>query len=193
MTYNKNRMDDRKRNWCFTAYNEPQFDYECGKANFCTFQRERGHSKDTLHWQGYVEFVDKISMEGVKKFFGDETLHLEPRYGSAKQAVQYCQKEDTRDGEIIEFGILKNQGKRIDIDEIWDDIEEGFTAREILISHKGRALKYVNMISKGLRIFHEVDLMDKIILDKRNNFGDLEDPLFIEMQINKKEAELNEI
>ena len=47
---------------------------ECGKAG-------------NVHWQIYVEFDRPMSLPGIKKVFDEKTIHIEPRRGTAEQAV----------------------------------------------------------------------------------------------------------
>lgn len=52
-----------------------------------------------FHYQGYVELNDCYSIVRCKKYiFGSvkSPVHLERRYGSQKEAIDYCCKEDTR-------------------------------------------------------------------------------------------------
>lgn len=158
-------MDNRFPNWCFTSYRDPDPIYE--KIQYMVYQKEMCPSTKREHWQGYVEFKEKVSMKTIKRIFDDETLHLEVRKGNQKQAIDYCTKKDTRISDPVHYGMVKNQGHRKDLDEIYDDIEEGMTAREILVRHKGNGLRHINLIKKGLMVFHNLDMVDKHILQQR--------------------------
>lgn len=155
------------RNWCFTAWTEPQYDYENSMCSYCIFQKEKCPKTGKIHWQGYAEFSDKVSMQKVKEIFGDGTMRLAPRYGSQFQAVEYCYKLASAVGECIECGTLKDQGHRGDLDTLWEAIESGSTCREILIEHKGSALRHINLIRRGLQVFHQYDYLDNLILQRR--------------------------
>jgi len=63
------------------------------------------------HLQGYIEFASAKSFSAIKKFFKDDSLHLEARKGSALQAASYCKK----DQHFHEFGSISQQGTRSDI------------------------------------------------------------------------------
>lgn len=67
----------------------------------------------TRHLQGYVEFTKQIKFNTVKKIIS-ERAHLEPRMGTAVQARDYCMK----DGDYWEYGTMKKQGERKDLDNI---------------------------------------------------------------------------
>ena len=50
---------------------------ECGKAG-------------NIHWQMYVEFNNPKRLSEIKKLFGNNTIHVEKRRGTAKEAADYC-------------------------------------------------------------------------------------------------------
>ena len=69
-------------------------------------------------------------MGKVKKLFDINFIHLEIRRGTQQQARDYCQKHDTRVDGPWEYGTPHKAGKRNDIEEMYDDIEEGFTLKK---------------------------------------------------------------
>lgn len=163
-------MNVRIRNWIFTSFTEPKPNTE--HIQYMVYQKENGKKTQREHYQGYVELKDKYTRDRVKEFFGDRTLHLEPRRGTQKQAIDYCTKEDTKIGEPVHFGTAKKQGKRNDIDEIMEDIEDGHTMKEILTNHKGNALRMIHCIDKALRVKHELYALDDYIKLQRKEKKD---------------------
>lgn len=157
--------NERYRNYCFTAFSE--IDTSDDRISYCVYQKEKCPTTGKEHLQGYIELSDKLSIKQVKEMMKNEGLHLERRLGSQKQAIEYCMKKESRIGEPVIKGKPKNQGHRKDLDEIYDDIEEGMTAKEILIRHKGNAIRHINCIKKSLMIFHDLDMVDRHILEKR--------------------------
>lgn len=158
--------DRRYRNWCFTSYVDvlkPDLD----SLSFITYQREKCPSTCKLHFQGYVEFEEKKSMAAVKKILGDDKAHLEQRKGSQKQAMEYCNKVLSRFEEPITYGRPKQQGHRKDLDDIWDDVVEGMTTREILMRHGGNAMRHIKCIKETLYCYWNEDMLDKRILELR--------------------------
>lgn len=153
------------RNWMVTAWTEPNFIHD--RIGYAVFQKERGNGTQHEHWQCYIELKCQMRLTEVKKMLNDNTCHLEPRFGTQQQAIDYCTKENTRIGEPVHIGKPKMQGNRSELDSIVDAIESGATAREILLDQRGLALKHINMISRGIKIFHECDNMDRLILLKR--------------------------
>lgn len=68
-------------------------------------------STGTPHLQGYVELIKRKTF---KKIIDEipQGVHIEPRRGTQKQAIDYCKKED----DYIEVGEPKRQGSRSDYD-----------------------------------------------------------------------------
>lgn len=155
----------RIRNWVFTSFIKPEPD-TC-HVQYMVYQKEVGKETQREHYQGYVEFNDKYSMRSIKGIFANSSLHLEPRRGTQEQAIAYCKKADTRIEDPVEFGTPKKQGKRSDIAEIMEDIQDGQTMKEILCDHKGNALRMIHCIDKALRVQHGLYAMDDYILLQR--------------------------
>lgn len=156
----------RVRNWCFTSFqDEPKF--EESVMTYMIFQKEKGNKTNNEHYQGYIEFNQKMTMKGIKIIMNDNKIHLEPRRGTQKQAIDYCKKEDTRIGEPKEFGTPKKQGKRSDIDDILFDVNEGDTMKEILSNHGGNALRMIHAIEKAMKVRHNLFALDDYILLQR--------------------------
>lgn len=93
-----------------------------------TFQQEEGEQDHTPHYQGYVELTKRVRLSTLKNMLGS-AIHFERRRGSAQQAIDYCQKDDTRiDGPwtIGEFTIA-TPGQRTDLDDAVDTLLTGGT------------------------------------------------------------------
>lgn len=159
------------RNWCITCYNPPMFD--SSKISYYVYQKEAGDKKHREHWQCYIELNCQMRLSEVKKCINDNTAHCEPRFGTQQQAIDYCTKKETRIEEPVSAGKPKMQGNRSELDSIVDSMESGATAREILLDQRGLALKHINMISRGLRILHELDPVDALIMLKRERSSTL--------------------
>lgn len=155
----------RRRNWCGTFYKEPIV--MIGELTYMVYQKEQCPTTHREHWQAYMEFSKKFTMKGVKEYFNDDTIHLEGRKGTQAQAREYCMKVDTKMSDPVEFGVLKKQGKRSDIDDIYEDIEKGDTLKEILMNHKGNALRMVHAVEKGMMVYHGFSKIDRYINAKR--------------------------
>ena len=174
-------MHARVRNWCFTSFVKPEPNTD--KIQYMVYQKEKCPKTQREHFQGYVEFGDKQRMQSVKTIFNDNTLHVEPRRGTQRQAIAYCKKAESRIEDPVEFGEAKSQGQRTDLDEIYDDIEDGCTMKEILSSHGAKALKYLHCVEKAMKVKHDLFALDDYILVTRKKKKDklddvIEDKLY---------------
>lgn len=134
-------MANRKkfRNFCFTAFGaEPAYCTE--QIQYIIYGHEICPTSGREHWQGYCELKNAFSLTFVKNLFNDNTIHIEERRGTQKQAIDYCKK----DGKWTEYGIPKKQGKRSDleIDEIGKqetllDVYEGMGFDKAIRYHAG--------------------------------------------------------
>lgn len=138
----------RSRNYMFTLnYAElPPFTFSeadlAGGVKYLIGQEEVG-AQGTHHFQGYFELENPKSIGGCLKLpmfdclqAQGYSLHLEPRRGTQRQAIEYCTKQDETaiSGSRVEFGDPGQQGARSDLvafkasidakrprDELWDD------------------------------------------------------------------------
>lgn len=146
------------RFWCWTLNNptDEEKEYLIGITTgenkddyikYIVFQLEEGTETHTPHLQGYVEVSPKRTKRQMKTILHTNRVHLEVRKGSAKQASDYCEKEDsgehtTPEGVRIEPGrrlegpwkwgeISKGPGQRNDLAAVKRRIDEGATQQEI--------------------------------------------------------------
>lgn len=165
----------RFRNVITTQWTKPVFkDYK--GITFVTGQKEICPDTKKEHWHLYVEFEEKKSIKAIKEFFGDETMHIEGRKGTQAQAIEYVTKKESKaDDETILYGTKKQSGTRTDLDSMVDMIEEGHTCKEILMEHRGNALRHIGMIQKGLIVFHDCCPIDAMI--RGNRWAQSNEPL----------------
>lgn len=113
----------QSRNWCFTTFKEVEFvniynkytdiiRYICVGDEICPKTKNK-------HYQGWVQFVNKKTMGGVKRIFSDKSMHLEPCRGSEFDNDKYCKK----DNNFIQHGKFIIQGQRTDLEEIKNKID----------------------------------------------------------------------
>lgn len=94
------------KNWCFTLNNYNSDDIQAFTTSESSivpkyvFQEEIGEN-GTPHLQGYLQFATK---KRPKSIFENKTIHWE-KTRNVKKSIEYCQKEDTRNGEIYYRGI----------------------------------------------------------------------------------------
>lgn len=156
----------RLRSWCFTSYllAEPRHD----KCSYIIYQEEICPTTEKKHWQGYVEFNNGVSMKTCQEHIGNPVAHCEPRKGTQKQAIVYCQKKDSSTGVgPFEYGTKKHMGARSDLDTMVEAIEDGATKREMLLEFRGNALRHLGMIDRAQLAFMGLDSVDRLIIEKR--------------------------
>lgn len=121
------------RNVCFTSYgDEKPFSEEevvnkyRAHIRYYVFQQERCPTSGRLHWQGYVEFWSQMAMSTIQKLIRSKA-HLAERRGTAQEAgVGYCHKSETAvPGTRVEYGECSQQGRRKDIDDVVQDLQDG--------------------------------------------------------------------
>lgn len=58
-------------------------------------QQEEGGTTGARHFQMFLQFKKKITLAGLKRVFRTPRIHWEPRKKTARQADDYCGKDDT--------------------------------------------------------------------------------------------------
>ncbi len=122
------------RNVCFTLNNPEDmimFDHET--MTYLVYQEEISDS-GTYHFQGYCEFKTALVLNTAKAALGGNTVHLEPRRGTQKQAIDYCKDPAKRiaNAEPYEDGEPNSQGKRNDLEGFKDEVAAGRKMRHLM-------------------------------------------------------------
>lgn len=146
-------MSKRSRSWVLTInYKEThpttnddvlKTILEMTGVAYTAFQLEQGE-QGTNHHQIYIAFENAKTFEKIKKVF--PTAHIEIAKGTPKQASDYCTKEESRIGESIIWGELPQQGKRTDMEDIYDMLKEGYTLREIRETYPSQYMRHLPRI-----------------------------------------------
>lgn len=100
---------------------------KAGKIGYAIRGVEKCPDTGKVHLQGYLEVPKKKTLAGIKNLLEMPTIHLESRKGSQAQAVAYCRK----DGEVVEWGVMMQQGQRSDLEAFRTMIDEGKSAIEL--------------------------------------------------------------
>lgn len=118
--------DDKFRCCCFTSYQiESIYTHIQEIENVCDYgvwQLEICPDTRRIHVQGYVELSVQSTLGCIKKKLHDDTVHIERRRGTQKQAIDYCKKAESSylPEWRVEFGNPRVQGER---NELWEDYE----------------------------------------------------------------------
>lgn len=146
--------ENRKRAWCFTTFDMTLFNRDWNgndKVKYIIMGREICPDTGRRHLQGYVEFVNRKSLDMAKKILKDNTIHLEKRRGTQEEAIEYCKK----DGDWKEWGVRDEQGRRRDLEDCRNMLEEGKSMLDIGREHFGDFVRYY----KGFTLYK--DLLDR--------------------------------
>lgn len=114
-------------------------------ASYLIYQLEVGEN-GTPHYQGYVYFTSVKRMSALKKI--NPKAHWEKRRGNHQQAKDYCSKEDTRVEGPFEFGVEPAQGKRNDIEDLFDAVIAGAKDKELQADHTVAYVKYYKAVDR---------------------------------------------
>ncbi len=148
----------RVRNVCFTVNQVDEkllllldMDHETwNKVKYCIYQRELGSNE---HFQGYMELNEAMSYNAMHLLDGLETAHFERRRGTAKQAADYCRKQDDTYIEgPWEIGVISHQGTRQDLVDVQVSIIAGHGLKRIAEDHPVELLKYPS----GIRLMSQL-------------------------------------
>ena len=96
----------RYRNFVFTLNNYTEqniidINLFAVKQKYFVYGKEVGES-GTPHLQGYAELTKQSTLSKLKKDMKTNTIHIEKRKASAKQAAEYCKKDNI----IYEVGTI---------------------------------------------------------------------------------------
>lgn len=153
----------KHRSYFFTINNpdeatEASFrEYPC---KYLIYQIERG-SEGTVHLQGTIHFDNPRAFAPMKKAF--PTAHIEVVKDLAA-CFRYCSKEDTRVRGPYEKGIKPQPGKRNDLVEVHQNINNGVSVLSIrqedpMLYHQyGRTLNQLETDAKNKNIRTEMTL-----------------------------------
>lgn len=117
--------------WCFTLFTKldksgnysPTFVFDEDKMAYAIMQVEECPTTAKLHFQGYVEFKNRVAFKRAKRLLQSDTVRITIAKGSSDHNRTYCTKEETRVDGPWEFGETLNlpgQGARTDIEEFLD-------------------------------------------------------------------------
>lgn len=142
------------RNYCFTINNYTDedlvdimgMDY---KYVVCGFEIGK---EGTPHVQGYVQFKNQVSFEGIKSDL--KRAHISVARGSPKQNFAYC----TKDGDYWDDGDMgEGQGKRTDMTDIKRMIDEGWDSQAICEEHFSDYIRY----NRGIEAYRSLCMLPR--------------------------------
>lgn len=126
----------QSKNWCFTTFLiEPMPIFDPETMSYLIFQKEKCPDTEREHYQGYVQLKSRARLTGVKKLFPDPACHFERSRGTAKEAADYCRKEESRVDGPWEYGIRVDERQRSDLKEVCAQVSAGTPLTAIMESN----------------------------------------------------------
>lgn len=108
-----------------------------------------------IHFQCYIELKKRKTAGAVKTLIERATLmtpHVEIAKGTGPQNREYCTKENRV---ILEKGELMSQGKRSDLMELKESIENGKSKADLWDLHFKEMIKYHKAVDTYLNVHEE--------------------------------------
>jgi Putative viral replication protein len=131
----KKKSIPRYRAWLITWEDRPGTPdqikalYDDSLITYVLYGIEIAPTTGWKHLQIYVEMSVRRTYAAMMKYF--PKAHVEQRRGSQSQAIEYC-KKDIETGGVISLGERIRQGKRNDLKEIINEIENGKPLKKLL-------------------------------------------------------------
>lgn len=123
----------KSRAWCFTKHYTLPFDFD-GFQNrlkecvYGMYGEEVCPQTGSLHLQGWVYVKHPVTLNTIKQLI-DPTAHFEKCMGSPVQNETYCRKAR---GAVWTHGLIPKQGKRNDVGEVKEIINQGGNMRDVV-------------------------------------------------------------
>lgn len=140
----KNEKSKPRRGWVYTLNNYTPEEEEHLQKIKCRYH-VYGHEKvSTPHLQGYLEFKDAKTFSATKKILG-KRVSFEYRKGTPYQAATYCKKDGVM---IFEQGTIPKQGKRTDLEDVYEMAKTNVEDTEISDYAPGLYMRYYKAIDR---------------------------------------------
>jgi hypothetical protein len=167
--------NDKPRHWCFTYFPQESEDlthdtiwsnlkaeltstFEASsRIKYIVCQPELSQ-EGNLHLQGYAEFKRPIRRLAAATELGLVGAHLEARRGTQEEAIQYCEKQDSRlpDADPLHLGtVAPGRGKRSDLSSAITSIRETPSLRVLAEQHPAVFIKYHRGFEKIIPFFKQ--------------------------------------
>lgn len=146
----------RARDWCLTLWSmEDVARLESLETAVLVVGKETCPKTAREHYHAYVRFRNARAFRSIKMHFPN--AHLEPRFGTEAQAIQYA----TKDGEIIINRITDGSASRVErvaksgeVElEVHRRLREGESIRSIWADHPIYCARNMRMLRAVVRIY----------------------------------------
>ena len=132
-------MSSRARGYCFTLNNYTTSDISRLSevinlsrpvVQYIIFGEEIAPTTGTPHLQGFIYFKNAQEHPTARKVIS-MSAHVESINGTIDHNTRYCSK----DGKYYEFGERPNQGKRSDLEEVYQQVRDGVDIDTIVMEN----------------------------------------------------------
>lgn len=156
----------RSRAWVFTLYQERdeiELEEFSDTVRAAVWQREIGDEKHHEHLQGYIEFTKAVRFSRVKEILG-RNVHIEPRRGTQRQAIDYSTKEQGRVRGPWWWPnkeAFAQQGRRSDLERVAATVLQAESIRDVVDEHPVEFLRMARGIQDLFTLSHDPPRRDK--------------------------------
>lgn len=116
-------------------------------CKYLVYQTEMCPDTGRIHYQGYAEFDQPMTLGQLRALDGIPNAHWEPRGGTAAQGKEYCTKPESRIDGPWEMGEMSQQGKRSDLVRVAERVRKGERLEKIAEDEPGTVIRYQRGLS----------------------------------------------
>lgn len=131
---------NRARTWCITAWKEPVYDSK--QMKYLIYGKEFCPKTQKLHYQTFVYYHNAKTFSAMaKKWPGDHFVVMD---GDIDENIAYCSKDE----DYKEFGKPPEQGKRVDLLELAEEVRNGRSVDDICMENPNAYHVYGRTLNK---------------------------------------------
>lgn len=136
----------RAKGWAYTSFAVDTIPvYDAARMKYMCFGLESCPDTGRPHYQGYVLYKTRVSLNTAQRCLGLSVCHMEVARGSPWQNREYCQK----DGEFMEWGdVPKTKERAILAAHVIEALQSQKTLGDLFKEHPDAALRYVSQFQK---------------------------------------------
>lgn len=155
----------RAKNYCFTIHKHPRewIDAWATKdlPSGCVYviaQLEVCPETKKEHVQGFMQLKDGKTLKAFKDFINSSSAHVEVMRGTAQEASDYCEKDESAHPDAIsgvmriKRGEMKKQGNRTDLAALALRLQGGASLAEVAMEDPAQYIRYHG----GIRAYHNL-------------------------------------
>ena len=157
-----NPLNQRSRSVFVTTYNLPAVEainwqrlIDTWHLTYAVGNKETCPQTGRLHYHMLLCFDMPIRFKDIQRRLNDFTCNIQPMWGNFKQARDYV----TKKGITFEYGEPLEQGKRSDLDRVYESIKVGADLLDIIEENPGTYMRYFKGIDRVRALWQEREIM----------------------------------